>query len=253
MVFSPHDPLFVFFNHVTMKTRVIHTKFWTDTYIQSLKPTERLLFIFLISNELIGMTGAYEMNFGYMQYCTGIGQTDIITILDKFQQDRKIAYLDGCVVLVNHLKYQDYSKGNENQQKAFEREKSLLSDSVRNFIDNRGSLTSCELVGNQLSTIHKSKNINHKSKNIKHKTEIINTGETKKEKTYLEQLKDEKFINLLKEEFPEVDLKTELRAMVDWIKSKGKESEYKDYQAFARNWLRRTVKELKAKDERRSV
>lgn len=248
MVFSPHDPLFVFFNHVTMKTRVIHTKFWTDTYIQGLRPTERLLFIFLLSNEHVNMTGAYEMNFGYMQYCTGIGQADIITTLEKFQQDRKIAYVDGYVVLLNHLKYQDYSKGNENQQKAFAREKSLLSDSVRDFIDNGGESTSPQLVGNQLPTIHKSKYINHNTENIKHKSKIINT-----EKTYLEQLKDENFIRRCQDEFPEVNLKTELRAMVDWIKANGHENKYKDFQAFARNWLRRTAKELKAKDERRSV
>jgi hypothetical protein len=158
-----------------MKTRVIHTKFWTDTYIQGLRPTERLLFIFLLSNEQVNMTGAYEMNFGYMQYCTGIGQADIITTLEKFQQDRKIAYVDGYVVLLNHLKYQNYSKGNENQQKAFEREKSLLSDSVRDFIDNKGESTSPQLVGNQLPTIHKSEIRNKKTKNIKQKTEIINS------------------------------------------------------------------------------
>ena len=121
------------------------------------------------------MTGAYEMNFGYMQYCTGIGQADIITTLEKFQQDRKIAYVDGYVVLLNHLKYQNYSKGNENQQKAFEREKSLLSDSVRDFIDNKGESTSPQLVGNQLPTIHKSEIRNKKTKNIKQKTEIINS------------------------------------------------------------------------------
>jgi hypothetical protein len=66
-------------------------------------------------------------------------------------------------------------------------------------------------------------------------------------------LKDQKFIDLLKEEFPEVNLKTELRAMVDWIKANGNEHKYKDYQAFARNWLRRTAKEQAVKAERRMV
>lgn len=90
-------------------------------------------------------------------------------------------------------------------------------------------------------------------KNVENVKKVVHPSKEVVKKTYLEQLRDEKFIELLKKEFPEVDLKTELRAMVDWIKANGNETKYKDYQAFARNWLRRTAKELKAKDERRSV
>lgn len=169
-----------------MKTRIIHTKFWVDSYIQKLKPTEKLLFVFLLSNEHVNMVGAYEMNTGYMQYCTGINASDIETSLQKFQQDNKIIFLDDYVILLNHLKYQDYSKGSERQKKAFEREKSLLPDRIVDLVDRREDLTSSELVSNQSLTIHKSKNINHKSKNKKQKeAEIL-----KKEDLELKEIVD---------------------------------------------------------------
>lgn len=94
------------------------------------------------------------------------------------------------------------------------------------------------------------------NKSVKSVKSVKSDKSTKKQTpklSYLEQLKDERFIDLLKKEFPEIDLKNELRAMVDWIKANGNENKYKDFQAFARNWLRRTAKEQAVKAERRMV
>lgn len=169
-----------------MKTRIIHTKFWADSYIQSLKPTEKLLFIFLLSNESVNMVGAYEMNIGFMQYLTGINSSDIEKSLAKFQTDSKIIYLDNYVILLNHLKYQDYSKGSDKQKRAFEREKNLLPDRISNLLDNRDNLTSSELVKDQSQTIHKSKIKNQKLKIKNHKEGKI----VKKEEEELKQVVD---------------------------------------------------------------
>lgn len=113
------------------------------------------------------MVGAYELSVPLIQFSTGLNSTDITKSLQKFQDDKKIIYLNNYVVLLNHLKYQDYSKGSFKQKKAFEREKKLLPDMIQDIVDKRGDQTSSELVTNQLETIHKSKIINHKSKNIK--------------------------------------------------------------------------------------
>jgi hypothetical protein len=165
----------------------------------------------------------------------------------------EIFYVDGYLIIGNKFTYSSY-KGGKTENK---REKLLseLPNNIRDLVDLNGCID--QSLTNRCSSVedinHKPKTINHKTKNINHKSETINPEKTKKKKTYLEQLKDQKFIDLLKEEFPEVDLKNELRAMVDWIKAKGRENDYKDFQAFARNWLRRTAKEQAVKAERRMV
>lgn len=54
-------------------------------------------------------------------------------------------------------------------------------------------------------------------------------------------LDDRGFREELQKRFPDAPIGLEVRSMQDWLASKGRK--YKDYQAFARNWLRKKWKE----------
>lgn len=59
----------------------------------------------------------------------------------------------------------------------------------------------------------------------------------KTKKSSVKILENKKTIQDLKKKFKNIDVDLELEKMKDWLKSNGKT--YKDYKAFARNWLRR--------------
>jgi hypothetical protein len=161
----------------SMKTRIIQTKFWEDSFVSNLTVPQKLLFLFLITNQNVGLTGCYEMTPQRMSFDTGIPFDNIRSCLDTLQKGKKIIYENGYVLIINHSKYQDYSKGSEIQRDAYKRELSLLPSSLKDII------TSPELVEDYLRTSCQLY-INNKSKTINHKTETINK---KKEKNCFEE------------------------------------------------------------------
>ena len=45
-----------------MKTRIVFTKIWKDSYFSNLNQIEQLAFLFLITNDSVGLTGIYELD-----------------------------------------------------------------------------------------------------------------------------------------------------------------------------------------------
>ena len=43
------------------KQRVVKTSFWSDSYIIDLSPTEKLLYLYLFTNDFIDLCGIYEL------------------------------------------------------------------------------------------------------------------------------------------------------------------------------------------------
>ncbi len=53
------------------KQRIVNTKFWDDSYITRLTPTEKLLFLYLITNPLTNISGVYELPLKRVAFDTG--------------------------------------------------------------------------------------------------------------------------------------------------------------------------------------
>lgn len=161
-----------------MKTRIIHTKFYQDSYILSLEPLERWFFLYLLTNERVEKTGAYELPLQIARVETGLEVEEMNKYLSKFQTSGKIFYIEGYVVIKNILKYQDYSKGSEKQVQSYNKELNSLPKRVLDIVLNN-DLTSSELVSNQLETGSKLV-INNKEEIINNKKEIIKEENLKK-------------------------------------------------------------------------
>lgn len=88
------------------KQRLISTAFWKDTYIADLDPTEKLLFLYLLTNHQTNVAGIYELSLREMAFDTGIDKDMIVKILARFQKDGKLYYKNNWIALYNWIKHQ---------------------------------------------------------------------------------------------------------------------------------------------------
>lgn len=91
------------------KLRSINTVIWSDPWFEDLDSEEKLLFIYLITNEKTNMLGVYETSIKKMSFETGIKKDKIESTLKKFERHHKIKYHNNMVVLLNFLKHQHYN------------------------------------------------------------------------------------------------------------------------------------------------
>lgn len=80
---------------------------------------------------------------------------------------------------------------------------------------------------------------NNNGNNVKN----VNNDNKESTLTHRDILKTNELRDELQQQFPGVNIKLELDKMFDWLTANGKV--YKDYKAFARNWLRRAEKDKK--------
>lgn len=87
------------------KYRYVNTRYWNDALIASLAPLEKLLFIYLITNEHTNISGIYELPLKIMAMETGIDEHRIEKELFPAIGE-KIRYIENYVVVKNFVKYQ---------------------------------------------------------------------------------------------------------------------------------------------------
>lgn len=85
--------------------RQIHTQIWRDNWFLDLEPDEKLLFIYLFSNDNSNLAGLYELHERIIQLETGLDKKRINEIVSKLEGDGKVFYRDGVVWIVNMQKY----------------------------------------------------------------------------------------------------------------------------------------------------
>lgn len=91
------------------KQRMINTKFWSDSYIVELDPIEKLLFLYLLSNQYTNLIGIYELPLRNMAFDTGIDKEMIKKIFERFTEDKRVYYINNWVVIRNFARHQNDS------------------------------------------------------------------------------------------------------------------------------------------------
>jgi hypothetical protein len=89
------------------KQRLVNTKFWSDGWVVNLDPIEKLLFLYLLTNERTNICGVYELPIKYMAVETGIDKDMVEKVLKRFTKDKKIYFIKGWVVIKNFIKNQN--------------------------------------------------------------------------------------------------------------------------------------------------
>lgn len=91
------------------KLRSVSTAFWSDPFIEDLTPSEKLLFLYLITNDKTNMLGIYEVSIKKISFDTGLNKDIIEKSLKEFERLSKVKYVKNHIVLVNFMKHQNYN------------------------------------------------------------------------------------------------------------------------------------------------
>lgn len=114
------------------KQRMVNTRFWSDNWVSNLDPVEKLLFLYLLTNERTNLCGIYELPIKYMAIETGIEKEMVEKVLVRFNKDKKVFYFDGWIYLKNAQKYQNLK--NESIKQGIDREISELPAEIKEKI-----------------------------------------------------------------------------------------------------------------------
>lgn len=93
-----------------MAQRSLTTDLWNDTWFESLNPQEKLLFLYLLTNDRTNMLGIYEISKRKISFETGLTESAVEKGFESFERVSKIYYTDeNYVVIKNFLKHQRFN------------------------------------------------------------------------------------------------------------------------------------------------
>jgi len=72
------------------KLRSVSTAFWSDPFIEELTPSEKLLYLYFITNEKTNMLGIYELSIKKISFETGLNKETVLKALESFERINKI-------------------------------------------------------------------------------------------------------------------------------------------------------------------
>jgi len=85
--------------------RQIHTKIWKDGWFLDLCAADKLLFIYLFSNDRANLAGLYDLPVKVIVFETELTKMEIRDGLRRFEKQGKAHYEDGWVWIPNLLRY----------------------------------------------------------------------------------------------------------------------------------------------------
>jgi hypothetical protein len=88
------------------QSRYINTRFWKDNYVVELNPSDKLLFLYLITNQNTNIAGIYEISLREMAMDTGFDKDAIERMLEKLRTDAKVYYVEGHIIVRNFMNHQ---------------------------------------------------------------------------------------------------------------------------------------------------
>ncbi len=210
-----------------MKARIFYTKFWSDSYIASLTHKEMLAFIYLFANDLVGLSGVYELPDHRAIADLKVTPKEWEEIKVKFMHDQKFAFYKGWVKIANSERYQNFT--GEKNEIAKEREISLIGKPILKTLEDTLSIgyqQPLDTLSNTYTVIN-----NKKSEKGGAGGEVVG--------------RDLNFstedIATFKEKFADVDVEGEIEAARDYLKAHAKKR-YDDYHAMMRNWFRNPIR-----------
>lgn len=88
--------------------RYISTSFWDDGWIQSIDPSEKLLYLYLMTNPLTNIAGIYKITDKRIHDDTGFSVDMLHKLLSRFEQAKKAYRFGEYIILPNWPKHQKW-------------------------------------------------------------------------------------------------------------------------------------------------
>jgi hypothetical protein len=88
--------------------RYISTSFWDDEWVRSLDPSEKFVYLYLMTNPLTNIAGVYKITIARICFDTGYNEDTVTKVLDRFQTAGKAYMIDGYMILPTWPKHQKW-------------------------------------------------------------------------------------------------------------------------------------------------
>ncbi len=115
------------------KQRYVSTHFWRDTYIDGLDPSEKLLFLYLLTNPETNICGIYEIPLRVVSSDTGFDTEMIRKMFAKLERSKRLYYIDGWVIMTKMVLHQTVN--NPKIKAAIEREFATVPQAIVDAMD----------------------------------------------------------------------------------------------------------------------
>jgi hypothetical protein len=118
--------------------RYISSSFWSDDWVDSLSVHEKLIYMYLLTNENTNIAGVYRITIKRMKDDTGISREKVVAALEKFSNDKKAFYIDEYIIIPKWPKHQKLGERGK-LKLATNAILRSLPDSVKYFITQSGN------------------------------------------------------------------------------------------------------------------
>lgn len=88
------------------KQRVVKDEIWDDDWFYDLDPTEKLVWLFLLTNPRNNIAGVFKLNRRWGANSCGLDKDIFETILRRFEVENKIIIYSEWIILINFHKHQ---------------------------------------------------------------------------------------------------------------------------------------------------
>lgn len=233
-----------------MAQRYIKDTFWTDSYIESLSPDYKLVFVYLLTNPQMNVAGVYEIREKRIAFETGYDIEVIQNILKRFEEDGKIIYQDDWIIIVNFFKHLSLgSKTAEGVNRIIEKAPiSIMSHfSMENVENTKGDTYSVYVLDTPYIPHTRGMVSGVSSCKLKVSSNKLEVKKEKKEKNEFGEmgkvkLTEEEYQKLI-ERFGEDNVRELIFELDTYIASKG--VRYKSHYATMLNWAKRKYDQAK--------
>lgn len=90
--------------------RYVSTSFWDDPWVCSTDPSEKLLYLYLMTGPLTNIAGVYELTIRRISFDTGFNSEMVQKILDRFSKDGKAYHFGNYIILPSWPKHQKWGQ-----------------------------------------------------------------------------------------------------------------------------------------------
>ncbi len=97
--------------------RYIDTSFWDDAWIQELDPSQKFLYLYLLTNPLTNVAGISELTIKRICFDTGFNSDTVKNILNVFEEADKVYSWGNYIILKNAPKHQTAVKTKDENSK----------------------------------------------------------------------------------------------------------------------------------------
>lgn len=203
---------------------------WRDEWFTQLTTTSKLLFVYLLTNEFVGLTGYFEITDRQICFDTGLTQAQLAN--SKKELANKISFKNNWVYVKNLTKYDPIRGENNTLHKTYEAELSRVPEEIIRGIDAPSMVHEGTMhgrngngIGNGIgNSFGKSENLFLKNKP--------------------QRLTDEQFEKICSDyNVPPAFVLSKWDDLENYCLSKGKT--YKDYYRALRDWVKRDAVKLK--------